>query len=335
MAGRKASLADVATAAGVSIGTVDRVINGRGNVKAETEQRVLECARELRLDRALNLRPTRILRLGVVLQNRSNPFYKSMVDALKQCACDYSYLNVQVVFYFYERLTHRDVLQSVETAARACDGLLVDVFEHPQVREVLQKLSASLPVFTLVSDVPDIGGVGYIGVDPRAEGRVAGELMGRFLGKAGGEILLITGLQSFHCHEQREMGFRSVLRDRFPNCPLAKLIESRDDRNSTELLVKSALAENRNIAGIYNMPVGSKEIAEILQSMGMQHVTFISHELTEENRGLLKQGLIDAVIDQDRTSEARVAVQKFLAHYGRYEGQIGPIEFRIYLRENC
>ncbi|UZX45662.1 LacI family DNA-binding transcriptional regulator (plasmid) [Agrobacterium sp. 13-2099-1-2] len=333
--GKKASFADVAVAAGVSVGTVDRVINGRGNVKAETEQRVLKCARELRLDRMLNLRPTRILKLGVILQNRSNPFYKELVDALKQCASDYGYLNVQVSFYFYERLDHRDVVEKIEMASAGCDGVLVDVFEHPQIRDLLQRLAASLPVFTLASDLPGIGSISFIGVDARSEGRVAGELMGRFLGAAGGDVLLISGLQSFHCHEQREMGFRSVLRDRFPQCTFAKPVESQEDEVSTELLVKAALSQNDNIAGIYNISVGSKAIAEFLRNTGRHNVQLISHELTQENRALLKEGLVDAIIDQDPVSEARVAVQKFLAHYGRYDGQPGRPDFRIYLRENC
>ncbi|WEJ08635.1 LacI family DNA-binding transcriptional regulator [Sinorhizobium prairiense] len=335
MAGKRASFADVAAAAGVSIGTVDRVINGRGNVKAETEQKVLKWARELRLDRTLSLRPTRILKLGVLLQTRRNPFYEGMVSALKQCASDYSYLNVQIAFYFFERLDYRDVVEKIEAAARACDGLLLDVFEHPQIRELLTKLATSLPVFTLASDIPDIGSIDYIGVDARAEGRVAGELMGRFVGAKKGEVLLISGLQSFHAHEQREMGFRSVLRDRFPNCTLAKPIESREDKVSTELQVKSALAKNKNIVGIYNISVGSREISEFLQHSNRSNITFITHELTAENRTLLKSGFLDAVIDQDHASEARLALQKFLAHYGRYEGQIGQVGFRIYLRENC
>ncbi|WP_194288248.1 LacI family DNA-binding transcriptional regulator [Agrobacterium tumefaciens] len=333
--GKKASFADVAIAAGVSVGTVDRVINGRGNVKPETEQRVLKCARDLRLDRMLNLRPTRILKLGVLLQNRSNPFYKELVDALKRCASDYSYLNFQVAFYFYERLDHRDVVQKIHMASAGCDGVLVDVFDHPLIRDILQRLATSLPVFTLASDLPGIGSISFIGVDARSEGRVAGELMGRFLGAAGGDVLLISGLQSFHCHEQREMGFRSVLRDRFPQCTFARPVESQEDEVSTELLVKTALSENKNIVGIYNISVGSKAIAEHLNSTGKRNVLLISHELTQENRALLKDGLVDAIIDQDPESEARAAVQRFLAHYGRYDGEPGRPEFRIFLQENC
>ncbi|WP_192886513.1 LacI family DNA-binding transcriptional regulator [Agrobacterium sp. LAD9] len=333
--GKKASFADVAIAAGVSIGTVDRVINGRGNVKPETEQRVLKYARELRLDRMLSLRPTRILKLGVVLQNRSNPFYMELADALKRCASDYSYLNFQVAFYFYERLDYRDVVEKIGMASAGCDGVLVDVFDHPQIRDMLQRLATSLPVFTLASDLPGIGSISFIGVDARSEGRVAGELMGRFLGAAGGDVLLISGLQSFHCHEQREMGFRSILRDRFPQCTFARPVESQEDEVSTELLVKTALSEHENIAGIYNISVGSKAIAELLNSTGKRKVLLISHELTQENRGLLKEGLVDAIIDQDPVSEARVAVQRFLAHYGRYDGEPGRPEFRIFLQENC
>ncbi|WP_367317095.1 substrate-binding domain-containing protein [Agrobacterium salinitolerans] len=125
------------------------------------------------------------------------------------------------------------------------------------------------------------------------------------------------------------------MRDRFPRCTFAKPVESQEDEVSTELLVKAALSENENIAGIYNISVGSKAIAELLNKTDKRNVLLISHELTQENRALLREGLIDAIIDQDPVSEARVAVQRFLAHYGRYDSEPGRPEFRIFLQENC
>ena len=77
---------------------------------------------------------------------------------------------------------------------------------------------ATIPVVTLATDVRDCGRHAYVGPDDRRAGRVAGDLMGRFLGPTGGDIVMIAGLLSLIGNEEREMGFRSVLRERYPTC---------------------------------------------------------------------------------------------------------------------
>ena len=75
---RKSSIKDVAAAAGVSIATVDRVLNGRGGVSPDRVKRVIEWARKLRLDRALDDLPIRWLRIAILMQSPTNPFYESL-----------------------------------------------------------------------------------------------------------------------------------------------------------------------------------------------------------------------------------------------------------------
>lgn len=336
MSGPKTTFADVAAAAGVSVGTVDRVINARGSVRAETEELVLRRARELRLDRALELRPTRMLRLGILLLNRTDPFLEGLVNGFQKSASDYAYLNLQTKLYLYEKLDRSLIAEKILSIGHACDGLVVNVFDDPLIRSCLDKVAAKKPVFTLVSDVPCAGRIAYIGANGHTEGRVAGELMGRFLGPRGGQILLISGPRSFHGHEHREAGFRSILRERFPNCIVAGALETHEDNEVASLLTRSALTQSPGIVGIYNTSVGSQEIASVLAELGREHsTTFIAHELTEANRRLLQNDVLDAVIDQDPVSEARIAVQRFLAFHGRVDFGRMETPFRIYLKENC
>ena len=59
---------------------------------------------------------------------------------------------------------------------------------------------------------------------------IRGELMGRFVGTAGGGIVVVSGLQRFVGQGEREMGFRSVLAERYPQCRLVAVVETRSSR---------------------------------------------------------------------------------------------------------
>ena len=78
-----ATIKEIAALAGVSRGTVDRVLNHRGAVHPKTAEKILEIAQ------ALDYRPNRAgivlaaqkrkLKLGVVLLGRGNPFYEDVL----------------------------------------------------------------------------------------------------------------------------------------------------------------------------------------------------------------------------------------------------------------
>ncbi|WP_064694833.1 LacI family DNA-binding transcriptional regulator [Rhizobium aegyptiacum] len=336
MAGRKTTYADVAVAAGVSVGTVDRVINARGSVQPETEALVMHWARELRLDRALHQRPTRILRLGVLLLNRADPFLEALVGGLQKAVLDYRYLNLQVRVFEYGKLDARHIVEKITMVEQTCDGVAINAFDDPRIRLRLSEFTRLKPVFTLVSDLPNTNRIAYIGASGQIEGRVAGELMARFLGPAGGRIILISGPGSFLGHGSREFGFRSVLLERFPSCTVSASLQSFEDKRIIRRQVGLMLKRHPEIAGVYNTSVGSEEVGDVLRNLGREHSTvFITHELTEENRRMLQNGILDAVIDQDPAGEARMLVQSFLSFYGRLEPERTETGFRIYIRESC
>lgn len=78
-----ATIKDIAAAAGVSRGTVDRVLHGRGDVSAAVRDRVLRLAEEL------NYRPNRAalglaalkkpVRIGLLLPSEGNPFFDEVI----------------------------------------------------------------------------------------------------------------------------------------------------------------------------------------------------------------------------------------------------------------
>ena len=87
--GRRATVHDVARAAGVSLATVDRVLNGRPGVRPQTAEKVEAAIRALDFRRDLSaslLARARDLRVAFLIPDGSNEFMASLVGADRRAA---------------------------------------------------------------------------------------------------------------------------------------------------------------------------------------------------------------------------------------------------------
>ena len=318
---RKTSMADVAKAAGVSEATVDRVLNGRGGVARDKEARVLEWARKLKLDRALGAVPARWLRIAILMQQPAAPYFVSLKRGFELAQQSFEAQRAICAVTYFDSLDPACIVDTIHRATQKADALVMVAYEHPDISAAVRKLSPVIPVVTLASDLPGTGRLAYVGIDNRGAGRVAGELMGRFLGDAGGQVLVITGMHDFLAHEERENGFRSVLRRWFPRCDIVETVESFERPERTERLTRDTFARYPDLRGIYNISAGDEGISAALHALNRARSTvLIGHELNQASRRLLMEGTLDAVIDQNPVAEATRAVQLILRHYHREHG---------------
>src|SRR5579859_5673633 len=79
-------MADVAAQAGVSVATVDRVLNGRGVVRRDTREAVLEIARRLGYVPALESWAVGPARFDVILQGGTNGYLQLLADEIELAA---------------------------------------------------------------------------------------------------------------------------------------------------------------------------------------------------------------------------------------------------------
>lgn len=335
----KVTARDVAAAAGVSAATVDRVLNGRGGVAPDKERRVLEWARRLRLDRALDQRAARTLRIAVLLQPRENPFHGALQAGFEAANRDFGHFNLQFRISHIDPADPRRTARQVAALGPEHDALVICSAHDDAIAAALAGVAGQdKPVITLATDIRGGGRHTYVGPDNWKAGRVAGDLMGRLLGPAGGAVVMIAGMLSMIGHEEREMGFRSVLRERYPAVRLLEVLQSLERGERAGDLVFRALKGNPGIRGIYNASAGARTVVEAIGALGRGgEVVFITHELTEERRGLLREGMIDAIIDQNPELEVRTAVEVIAAHFGRLDtpppSTVTPV--RIHMIENC
>jgi LacI family transcriptional regulator len=309
----RATLTDIAREAGVSPATVDRVLNDRPGVKEHTRQHVLSVAQRLGyVAVAAPSSPT--VRLAFLLPQGTNSFIRMLQAQIEAQAAALD--GVETVVETIEGFDPAALSARLAQMKGAVDGLGVIALDHPVVREALRGLAASgVRIVTLCSDIQNVPRAAYIGTDNRQAGRLAGYLMGRFLGAGSqGKVALFAGSLSYRGHQEREMGFRQILHEEFPGLQIVELREMLDDRENSWREAMALFDRHPDLAAIYNVGGGSYGIGRAMKDRGLaQRVVLIGHEATEGNKALLLDGTMDAVIDQNARVEAREALATLIA----------------------
>ena len=324
---------DIAKAAGVSLSTVDRVMNQRGSVKKRTQDRILAIA--ARLDVAVQ--PTVALKealtFDIVLPAGPDPFLDQLSAELEAAGAEMG----PPASLRIHRVAGADgaALAHALNAVKTSDGVGLVAFDHPLVRDAIRKMAErGISFATIVSDLGEFGSVGYIGIDNRAAGRLGGQLAGKLIGPQEGKVLIIPGHRNYRCHEEREIGFRHVLEDHYPKLTTISL-GSRWSLSGLDAEVAEHLKGDREILAIYNIASGNDQIAAALRAHAKKKIVFIAHELTVETRDFLMSGILDVAIDQDVRAQAR-RLLRLLESSARYAARLNiyPIRITPFFKEN-
>jgi len=337
----RSTVEDVARQAGVSVATVDRVINGRAAVRPKTVERVEKAIRLLNYqpDRlAARLARAREYRFCFVLPEGSNSFMIALGEAVAAAAAHMAREKVVIDTRLTDVFDAGVLARTLDHIGEAYDGVAVVALDHPRVREAINALvDRGIAVVTLVSDVPGSRRSHYVGIDNAAAGRTAGTLMGRYLGERRGKVGLITGSLSLRDHIERQFGFEQVIIHEYPGLALLPVREGRDDWRRVEALARQLLAEHPDLIGLYNVGAGTRGIVAALEQAGRQRdVVYIGHELTEESRRALIDGTIDLIINQDAGHEVRSAIRILMSKADRVPvvEAMERIRIDIYVRDN-
>ena len=337
----KATIEDVAVEAGVSVATVDRVLNGRAAVRPPTAERVEKAIRRLNYqpDRlAARLARGREYRFCFILPEGSNAFMATLAEAVQTEALRMEREKVVIDLLHTDVFDAQQLATTLDTIGSIYDGVAVVALDHPRVREALNALAErGVTVVTLVSDVPSSRRVHYVGIDHSAAGRTAATLMGRYLSDRRGKVGLIAGSLSLRDHIERQFGFEQVMAHDFPNLTLLPVREGRDDRVKVQGVAEQLLADHKDLIGLYNVGAGSGGIAAALEQAGRaRDMVFITHELTDDTRRALIDGTIDIIINQDAGHEVRSAIRVLMSKADRAPivEQMERIRIDIYLRDN-
>lgn len=331
---------DVANKAGVSTATVDRVLNRRSGVRKMTAKRVLNAAASLGYidefdGNTLEIGPK--ARIAFILPKGTNRYLNQLGRKIVEMTPEFERAGLRPTVEYINSFSPDALTKALKQQAKTAQGIAFMGMAHPLVRETVAKLvSDGTPMATLITDAAASSRMAYFGLDNRAAGRMAGYLIGRFV-HGSGKVAMIAGSLSYRAHGDREMGFLDILREVYPNLEVIAPREGHDDDQSNYRHVRALLMQHPDLKAVYNIGGASTGVGKALKHAKREHdVVFVGHGLTDDTRGLLIDGTMDAVITQDAADTVTRCISFFsqLDDDGKTPPTQDPMRIEVVFREN-
>lgn len=298
-----ATIKEIAELAGVSRGTVDRVLNNRGSVNAETARKILEIAK------ALDYRPNRAgivlaaqkkrLKLGVILFSFDNPFFEDVKKGVESKAEELSAYNCSVII----RQVHFNIEEQLsaieELEAEEVNGIAIAPCNHERIKEKINLLfEKGIPVVTLNTDIEGSRRIAYVGSHYTHSGETAAGLMHLL---TSGEVYagIISGSPDILCHTERIAGFQKTIEAHYPDIHIVQTIQNHDDDIESYEKTAALLSTHPHINALFFAAGGVYGGCRAVLSMGLAgKIRILSFDKIPATTELMQKGIIAATICQ-------------------------------------
>lgn len=305
-----ATIKDIAQAAGVSRGTVDRVLHNRGHVDSAVAERIFNIAKELsyrpnRAGQALaNMGRKR--RIGIVMPSLSNPFFLDIKNGMEKSGEENE---MALTFFHYSGYGEKECLGALKEAIENSDSLLLTL---PDYRSVVEEAEASsLPFASINTGLSSSSSLFYSGPDYRQKGRINAGLLSLMCSSFTPRVLFLRGNSQMKGHMEILEGFKSAMDERGTRYSLAMDIDTEDDDAICFKATRSALEKDKEINTVFISTAGFKGA---MDAIGDRKLFVFSSDDTALISAALEEGRIVWTVSQDPYLQGYYGVKK-MAEY--------------------
>lgn len=332
---RRATIADVAKAAGVSPSTVDRVLNGRAPVRRDTAQRIQAVAESVGFHAAGVIRE-RVqgkrarYTLGFLLEHPDLDFHRTLGEAMARATAAREDGCEKAEVEYLDDISPEAVSKRLRQLGERVDAVALVAADHALIGAEIERLKEQgVPVFALISDLSTPARAGYVGLDNRSVGRTAAWFITR-LARQPGKVVIFVGSHRFQCQELAEMSFRSYMREHAPDFELLEPFVTLESNALAEEGMRELLQRYPDIVGVFVAGDGTAGVLSALREhreAGGSPVVGVARELMDCTRDGLLRGDLDAVLSHPLDTLGRVLVDQMVACLD--DPQLGAQQVRV------
>ncbi len=331
--------------AGVSAGTVDRVLHDRGDVSRASREKVQKVLDEI------DYHPN-MFAIGLAAKKRYHivciiPYYiehdywHSVAQGIDRAAQELRPFNVGVSYLFYSHATKA----SYETACTQLRSEPVDaVLIAPNFQDTTLKLTSYLeekkiPYAFIDFNMEQTHALCYIGQDSQVSGYIAAKILMRRY-REGQELVLFLNNQKNSPAEvqmqRRLKGFMQYLAAEHNNLTIHDVVLHKEDTDINEKQLDTFFSEhpNASLGVVFNSRV--YQVASYLQKKGQKLDALVGYDLLQKNVEYLKSGEVNYLIGQRPGLQGYCGI-KALCNHVVFKKPVIPVKYMpidVLMKEN-
>jgi LacI family transcriptional regulator len=334
------TMQDVAEAAGVSIATLDRILNGRSHVKRATIEHVMTVAERLgyhgihSIRRRLTEEAANIT-FGFLLMNRKRGLYDELTRRLQARVAASAVVRGRARFLYLDTIGPEETARAIIELGLSCDVIALHAADLPEVNAAVEAVVTSgVPVFTLLSDISSPARRGHAGAEPLKIGRSLGWMLDRSV-EPGSKIGLLTGSQRFMAHRGYLEGLNLYLEEHNTGISLIDGGETLECDTTAADRTQALVAAHPDLAAIVVAGGGLSGAVSALDGVGEAlRPMLLGTELSGEVDRALSLGRVDVVLSHPEAAVVESLVSQMEQSLGTPTHQRGKhrylsVEIRI------
>lgn len=307
MENKNYTIKDIARLAGVSAGTVDRVLHNRGDVSARSREKVQKVLDEI------DYHPN-MFAIGLAAKKRYCvyciiPYYKehdywhSVALGISRAAQELSPFNVSVEFLYYRHADRRSYEEVCEKLRKeAADAVLI----APNFREETLVLTSYLegeeiPYAFIDFNIEDTHALCYIGQDSGRSGYIAAKILMRQYVEGQELVLFLNNKKDSPAEiqmQRRVGGFMDFIAREHSRLVVHDVVLNKEDDDANRRTLQEFFAAHPQavLGAVFNSRV--YQVAGYLQETGHHLQGLVGYDLLQRNVEYLKTGEVNYLIGQ-------------------------------------
>ena len=340
------TIKDIAARAGVSTGTVDRVLHNRPNVSQKALEKVNKALEELDYQPnmyASALAYNKTYTFYIVLPKHEQDAYWDEIEEGAQACCNFRRdFGITLKFVYYERFNATAFTKMVrEFFSAKIDGVVIVPTTLEQTARFTEKLTErSIPYVLLDSYMPDLKPLSFFGQDSFASGYFAAKMLMLIAAKEK-EIALVKqtrdGKVGSKQQANRETGFRHYMVDHFPEIKITEVdLPLDEERKEYDGILEDFFSTHPKVHHCITFNSKAHIVGEFLQRTNRRNVQIMGYDMVPKNEACVRQGSISFLIAQHAYQQGYASVDA-LFHAIVLKRAVNPVNYmpiEILTKEN-
>lgn len=339
-------ITDIAEMAGVSVGTVDRVIHNRGRVSEENEAKVKAVLKRV------NYRPNLVARslaskkqyhfVALIPSFEPGEYWEAISEGIDKAATETELYNVDVTKLFFDQYDN-DTFDEIANGlldGEEIDGVLIATLFTDSVIRLSRTLDTKeLPYIYVDSNIAGEHQLAYFGTESYDAGRIAAKLLLNQTG-ASSDILIArivhSGKNDSNQGRNRKEGFCRYLQENGFDGKLHEVELKLGDKEYNFSKLDELFQAVPRIEGAVIFNSTCFILGDYLKERNMKNVKLVGYDLIKKNTELLSEGIIAALIAQRPERQGYDGIKSLCSHLvlKQEPEKVNLMPIDILIREN-